>query len=535
MNAAIVDGYIDEPSMLGVPPYLCPYSRYAAGILGEATYFTIDQIRAKPNLLRNFGVIVFIGGTTVPGKYVGGVPATLSELEGFARQWPDAVTVLGGPEAKLAKSDAFDLVCRGDLEACLEQLVEARFNVDKVDPKAKLEGPINPRWAARGAAIAGQHPNFELGYLLAEIETYRGCARYITGGCSFCSEPLKGKPKFREVKDVVEEVKLLYRIGVRAFRIGAQPDLFAYWAKGVGEKQFPQPVPEQIERLYKGIRNVAPELRVLHLDNVNPGTIVHWPKESLKIAKTIVRYNTPGDVAAFGVESVDPVVIKKNNLKCSGEEALEAIGLLNKVGSARNGDSLPKLLPGLNFIAGLPGQTKATFNLNFAFLEEVLKRKLLVRRINLRQLLQVRVKSKAVNKHHSRFLSFKKKVREKIDRPMLRLVAPRGTLLKNVFAEFHDGDVTFGRQLGSYPLLVGVPMVLPLGHWRSLRVIDYGFRSVTGLPKVKVNEISLKLLQEIPGVGAKRAATIVRKRPFKSKDKLLEVVEDKDVLKFIEV
>ena len=61
-----------------------------------------------------------------------------------------------------------------------------------------------------------------------------------------------------------------------------------------------------------------------------------------------MKYHTPGDVAAFGVETLDPEVRKRNNLKVSEEEALLAIQILNKVGASRSDWGLPHLLPGIN-------------------------------------------------------------------------------------------------------------------------------------------------------------------------------------------
>jgi radical SAM superfamily enzyme with C-terminal helix-hairpin-helix motif len=34
-EAVIIDGYVDEPACLGVPPYISPYIRAIAGVLKE--------------------------------------------------------------------------------------------------------------------------------------------------------------------------------------------------------------------------------------------------------------------------------------------------------------------------------------------------------------------------------------------------------------------------------------------------------------------------------------------------------------------
>jgi hypothetical protein len=61
---------------------------------------------------------------------------------------------------------------------------------------------------------------------ISHIETYRGCSRSITGGCSFCSEPSKGLPRFRTTAAIHQEIAALYKVGVRHFRIGNQPCIF---------------------------------------------------------------------------------------------------------------------------------------------------------------------------------------------------------------------------------------------------------------------------------------------------------------------
>ena len=37
-EAWIIDGYVDEPACLGVPPYISPYIRTIAGVLKEREY-----------------------------------------------------------------------------------------------------------------------------------------------------------------------------------------------------------------------------------------------------------------------------------------------------------------------------------------------------------------------------------------------------------------------------------------------------------------------------------------------------------------
>jgi len=541
----ILDGYVDEPACLGVPPYVSPYPRYIAGAVRSSApkswtidYLTIDAYRAR-GFLPECDVLILIAGSTVPGNYLGGIPAGLDDVVKIAGEsrGRGVFSVLAGPAASFGvgteggrmqqqvPKDAFDLVCsKGDAEKIVFDLFTNELK--SWDENLKRESPEDIKdWSVIGAGIViPQHPNHESGFLIAEIETYKGCVRYGSGGCSFCSEPLKGPPQFRAESDIIEEIVSLRQAGVKAFRLGNQTCLFSYKSESESSKgtTLPRPNPEALEKLYSGIRNAVSDLEVLHMDNANPLVIASYPGECMKIAKTIVKYNTPGDVAALGIESVDPEVIKRNNLKVSEDEALTAIRIINEAGALRKDEyGLPSLLPGINFVSGLDGETKMTFSKNYAFLERVMSEGLLVRRINIRQVLQIpgtRAYSTArPEKRHVMFQSFKRKVRENIDNPMLKKVAPIGTIVKKVFTEAFDNGVTFARPLASYPLLIGIPVPLPLHIWLDkIMITDHGFRSLTGIPvPIDPNTASRDVLECIPGIGSKRCARIVRERPFR--------------------
>jgi len=560
LNLLILDGYVDEPTCLGVPPYISPYPRYIAGAIWDydksvkISYLTIDQIRNKKKIevLSKFDVIIVIAGMVVPGRYLSGFPASPNELASIMSNISKPLKILIGPAAKYGFGlsggkktrvieEVFDLTAKGDGEIVISSLINNNFVLGKIDKEECRENASSIRdYAIKGSKIVKQHP-FYPNYLITEIETYRGCPRTLVGGCSFCSEPSKGLPDFRPINDVIDEIKALYENGIRHFRLGNQPCIFSYMAKDAGKEEFPRPNPDAIEKLFKGIRCVAPNLKTLHIDNANPGVIAKYPIECRRIAKTIVKYHTSGDVAAFGVESVDPVVVQKNNLKASSDEVLSAIQLINEVGSKKGSNGMPELLPGLNFVFGLEGESKNTFHLNYEFLKMILEKNLLVRRINLRQIIPIpgtkmhQTGIKIISKHKHIFQQFKKKVRENIERPMLVRILPQGTLLKDVFTEKHDGKLTFGRQLGSYPLLIGVPGVHPLNIFFNVKVVDYGFRSITAIPyPLDINNAQRQTIESIPGIGKKRAIRILAKRPFKNINEISDALDEKNLIDILQ-
>ncbi|WP_255192571.1 radical SAM protein [Natronobeatus ordinarius] len=553
LDVTIVDGYVDEPAHFGVPPYVSTYPRYTAGALVDAgvpperiTYHTIDGLRDEPDRWRDVDeadLLIYIGGMTVPGKYVGGTPAEPDEVKRLA--WTaNGTSLMGGP-VKFGVGEAnegaieterqdldFDFVAKGDVEAAAYDLVES--GLEGFSNRMRDVDDVT-RWAEQGAFVVEQHPNHPE-YLIAELETSRGCAYR----CSFCTEPLYGNPNFRPPETVVAEVNALSNHGVKHFRLGRQADILAYGGDGEA------PNPDALRELYGGIREVAPDLETLHLDNMNPITIVNWPEESREGIRIIAEHNTPGDTAAFGLESADPVVMEANSLNVTAEECLEAVRIVNEEGGWRPGgprdprpaerssgaaasegadgpSRLPKLLPGINLVHGLKGEREETYEHNLDFLRRVYDEGLMVRRVNIRQVMAFAgtemsdTGASIARAHKKLFKSYKRQVREEIDNPMLERVAPAGTVLPDVHLEYHQDGKTFGRQLGTYPLLVGIPGERPLGETIDVAVVDHGYRSVTGVPyPLDLNAASMDELTAVPGVGNRRAGDVVVNRPYES-------------------
>ncbi len=544
LDVTIVDGYVDEPAHFGVPPYISTYPRYTAGALVDAgvpreriTYHTIDALRDDTDRWADVeaaDLMIYVGGMTVPGKYVGGTPAEPDEVRRLA--WTaDGTSMMGGPvrfgvgEANEGASETerddldFDFLAMADVEAAAYDLVDNGLE----GFEDRYRGvPEETRWARQGAFIVEQHPNHP-DYILAELETSRGCPYR----CSFCTEPMYGDPDFRPPESVVDEVDALSDHGVSNFRLGRQADILAYGGDGEA------PNPDALRELYGGIHEVAPDLETLHLDNMNPITVVKWPEKAREGIRIIAEHNTPGDTAAFGLESADPVVQEENNLNVTAEECFEAVKIVNEEGGWRPGeepgsgpswgddaaDRLPKLLPGINLVHGLKGERRETFEHNREFLQRVYDEGYMLRRVNIRQVMAFEGTDMAdtgaeiAHDHKKLFKQYKREVREEIDNPMLQRLAPPGTVLPDVTLEYHQDGKTFGRQLGTYPLLVAIPGERELGRTIDVAVTDHGYRSVTGVPyPLDLNAASMDELTAIPGVGASTAGDIVVDRPHES-------------------
>ena len=522
-DAWIIDGYVDEPTCLGVPPYISPYVRTVAGVLYEhgftPGYCTIDQIRSDSMYLREMNsssLVVCIAGMTVPGTYLGGTPASLHEISQIARALTNPITCLCGPilfgAAQAGGSIAIsvdldrtgcDVHLPGSPGEALHEYLSGR------EPTGAISYSIQDQFSGLGSSIIMQHPSFP--HIIAEIETARGCERYISGGCSFCTERLYGAPVYRNTEGILAEVGALSDAGCMHFRVGRQPDILSYQTAGRS-----LPNIDALEQLFSGIRMQAPALKTLHIDNVNPGTIAAYPEIASEALEIIIRYHTPGDTAAFGLESADPSVISANNLAITPEDVMHAIEIVNKVGAKRT-DGICELLPGLNFVCGLAGETDETYAQNRSFLEEIQQRTFLVRRVNIRQVMPFpgtrSYEEHTLGQYKEAFAAFKEWTRTHFDTPMLAKVYPVGTILSDVIIE-KEGALSFGRQLGSYPLLCGIPLQMKLGTVCSLVIIGHGRRSATALPyPILINTLPLSALRQIPGLGKKTISTFLKKRP----------------------
>lgn len=524
MKILIIDGYVDEPTCLGVPFNISTYPRYVAGAarVAEAKkidYLTIEQLRNKNYRIDNYDLAIIIAGNPVPGKYLGGLPIKLYEFSEIAKNNPSLEFIVGGPISyeNINFANTNIRIVNGDIEMVAYNYFtnsNAKNNTRNIDS-------LN-RFAIEGAFIVEQHPRFP--DLIIEIETGRGCPR--KQHCSFCVEGLF-PIDYREPKDIIDEMAKFSQIGIKHFRMAKQADLYTYGSSlSVWKQGFPQPNTAKIQELFSEIRNKISDIQTLHIDNVNPGTIARFPDETYKITQTIAKYNTPGDVAAFGMESADPTVIQANNLKATPLQMKEAIAMINDVGSARE-QGIPKLLPGINIIKGLTAESRDTFRLNYEFLLDVLQSDLLLRRINIRQITLTpttpifnssRPDKKQQKKLDAIFKNYRKKIRDHIDLPMLKKVFPVGTVFHNTIVEQNRGDWSLARNIGTYPIVINIPKIFTPLSKLSVFVIGHRERSLVGLPyPLDLRTVSLSELKQIPGLR-KKAGVLMTKETLRKSD-----------------
>lgn len=467
----ILDCYTVEPSGLGVPPYLSTYARSAYGALGKAFpgaevhYLTIDDVRwclnggrphvdsplsdpltysatvGRPNALRILAdarVTVVIAGDAVPSVHL---QARNGSVEEIAR----ALACVRGRRVLLGPLASWVLrgpaICVGLFEAIHTHTITSADLGTGSTEAAPYEHVAADRDSYEGlVSQLGWQP-------VAEIELYRGCTRRRF--CSFCNEPVKSsRVVFRDPADVLEEIVALYRAGVRHVRLGQQTCFFSYLNRDGAA----------IERLLAGIRERCPSLEVLHIDNADPLAVAS--RNGAAIARLVARYCTEGNCAPMGIESFDPAVIKANALTCTPQVLMRAIANVNEAGAHAGPDGLPTLLPGLNLIYGLPGETHRTHYENLAGLVRILDEGWSCHRINIRQARVYAGTSLAGMPQPQpppsveHFDTWKADISQVFDRPMKQRVYPAGQVIPAMHSFFVTTSGTWHRRLGSYPIQV---------------------------------------------------------------------------------
>ena len=533
MSYCILDCYVDEPACFGVPPFVSPYPRYICGALINAgvpesaiEYLTIDALRDHDyRLNKAYRMVFLIGGAVVPGKYLGSKIGSAAEIRRITEYNERQNFAIGGLISRVLRPDNNITLVYNDIEKFAHQYAR-----NAPTDAARSTGEI-ARWAVAGAYVVQLHPRFP--DIICEVETSRGCPR--ESHCSFCSEGLYGGMEFRDAEDIIAEVDALIKAGVSRFRLGRQADILQYKSDCTSFKNgFPVPRVAPIVELLSLLRERMKRglITVLNIDNANPGTIANFPDESSRILEALAATVTPGDTIALGVESFDDEVVRQNNLKATADEALYAVDIINQIGGTRVG-SIPVILPGINLIHGLAGETMKTFEINYRRLIQILDRGLLVKRINIRQLLpfpgtpiygrKISIPARVEN----RFRYYRDLIRSNIEHPMLRAIYPPGTILRASQVLATSTGYSYSKQIASYSITAKLPLLLPKMSFCDAVVVGHRERSIIALPfPIDFNTLPQKAIELIPGIGKRKASDIVLRRPFRSVEEIHAFLEE---------
>ncbi len=488
-RVVILDCYTDEPSGYGVRPYLGTHQIHLSQALSHAsvahTYLTIDDLRyAKGvrsgdtdeigilnitrnapralDIVRDASVIYVVMGCFVQYEYFACRPPTADEVSDFLKD-SSARKILFYVMGTSTEID------RSFLDSPLAKMlsdIEVGNTYRHVleGPASTKGGHIAPNYVLLDA-ISSATPSLLddlLSPVIAEIETGTGCN---TPTCYFCIESARSpKIRYRSAASIIKQVKVLYDHGVRHFRLGRQPNFFHYGRHDVAE----------LERLLAGIRLACPDLKMLHIDNVNPIDVVG--RTGRDFTRLVVEYCTSGNITPFGIESFDDRVRSASGVIGSAAQVMDAISIINDYGSARGPDGLPRLLPGINLIYGLRGQTSETHEINLSHLREVLSRGYMTRRLYYRSVTRptgVTFGEESVDDVDIYQKNFDQILREFV-LPMQSIVYPEGGIIRDLIEFRNDGETTQLRTFGTCSSRYRVREPLDRGYSYDVRVLGNG-------------------------------------------------------------
>ncbi|MEU0221292.1 radical SAM protein, partial [Streptomyces sp. NPDC006265] len=235
----------------------------------------------------------------------------------------------------------------------------------------------------------------------------------------------------------------------------------------------------------------CPELEMLHIDNADPLAVA--APVGRRIAAAVAKLCTEGNCAPMGIESFDPAVIERNTLTCTEDILLRAVEHVNEAGAERGAGGLPKLLPGLNLIYGLPGETHATHLANLKALQRIYDAGLMCHRTNVR-LARAFPGTPLADEEASleglpsaeHFATWKADIDQIWDRPMKERVYPAGLEVPGVHAYFVDEHGTWFRRLGSYAIQIIEPgAVVPVGTPADITVTGHAPRVIYGTHRAR--------------------------------------------------
>lgn len=498
-DAVILDCYTDEPSGYGVRPYLGTHQIHLSQALAAQgkphAYLTIDDLRycehglaenkkhtdiATLNttinrdnaldILRRAKTIYIIMGCFVDYRYFSCVPPRSDEVYHYLRGLTArkilfyVMGTLDGISSDYSESSLstlIDEVEHGNTYRYVFELTGSTPTKNLINPDYDLLKRI------------GNYPPPILEQIrdpiIAEIETGTGCN---TPTCTFCIESVRSpRVTYRAPEDIIDQVGCLYNSGVRHFRLGRQPNFFHYMKQDV----------LAMERLLAGIRSCCPEIKTLHIDNVNIVNVITAPGH--RIAELVAKYCTSGNVAPFGVESFDPAVRKAARVVGAVDDVIRAVEIINQYGSERGETGIPKLLPGINLIHGLPGASPRTHEANRSCLLRILSEGLMTYRFYYRNMTQpTGVSLSSSQTVHAEFQRCFDELVEEFVLPMQSRVYPPGTVISDDWEMVRDGDTMYARTLGTCSIKVRLNQQLTcLRANMSVRVAgNIGYRLLEG-------------------------------------------------------
>jgi len=533
-KVVVVDGFTDFPFSLGVPPFMSPEVRYVAGACWDkdentrVIYATLDDLRTgrKSSLLDGTDLVFAYAGVKEASPFLrpsnGGEIAQVSEIKDIVDYvaYLDCPKILGGPYvlARNGKIDGklgFDVVVTGDISKYAHELLAEAGRIGGVDPSLQRTNQDVASYSIHGAGLAIQSAGYP-SFLSCAVELYRGCPSASLGGCSFCHETRYTTVDYRPVQDVLAEISKLAELGCENVVLEC-PCFFSYFSSPTEDGQVKLDH-AAIEKLLEGARSVAPDLKGLHIANANPGAIVGDPEESTKILKAILANCSDGNFPNLRVITFDDDVQLQNNTTATMDQSRKAIDILGESGRARGPSGLPRILPAIELVYGLPGERQRSLDANLRSLRELANAGL-IRGVIARPV--VALPGTPVSKrddlartegmeNHLKELQMVNRTAE------ARLVEP-GQLVREVYTYKALNGSAMAKKVGVNPLDILVHGVSQVSLVQDIRITPSMNAGLEALAQpLAPKTVSRELLRLIPDMTEERIDQFMRSRPEQS-------------------
>ncbi len=541
----IVDGYSDLPFDLGRPPFLAPEVRYIAGACWDrnskarAIYMTLDDLKSgnKASLIQDAGLVLVYAGVPEARPSVdlteasGDVPPEVGDLFDFVA-YLECPKILGGPYVLVHEPEAremdFDLVVDGDLSKFTHEVLSEGSTIDGVDPGIRRTNQDLERFSILGAGLAIQNAGYP-SFLSLGVELYRGCPSAAQGGCSFCHQNFFTTVEYRPVEDVVAEISKIAELGCENVFFQA-PCFYSYFSdpREDGTLDLDH---SAIERLLEGAGSVAPELKGLHILNINPAAVANDKDEAEKITKTVVEHCSDGNFPNLRAITFDEEVQLVNNVACSTQDFNEVVDMMSSAGRVTGPNGLPTLLPAVELVYGLAGESQETIEINEERIRELASQKL-IRGAVARRLVPIPGTTIAKRDDLEELEDLDQHLevlRNDINAPLKSGLASPGQLLKDIYAMRSLDTAVQATKVGINSPSLLVHGAAKVGQLQDVRVTEPNNGRLEALSHpLTPKTVSRDLLRMIPGMSEEDINAFMQMRP-ENEAEFQEIFEDPSI------
>lgn len=310
-------------------------------------YFEDDKEEIKnlvSELVKNYKKIVFAISFCTP--QINDISSLVKELK--AKYGEKIIFIAGGPHPSGDPEDSlkmgFDVVVKGEGEEVFSELLKkVALGEDYKEVIARCRNPIDLN---KYPPFAEKHKKFN------PIEITRGCSF----GCKFCQTTFlyTGPIRHRSISQICKYVEIMFSNGWKDIRFIA-PNAFSYGSKDGRRLNLPA-----LENLLKSIRQIIKNKGRIFLGSF-PSEVrpEHVNKETISLIKKYVD----NDNLIIGAQSGSPEILEKCRRQHSVEDIYNAVKLASEAGLKANVD----------FIFGLPGETKKDLNTTIKVMEDLIK------------------------------------------------------------------------------------------------------------------------------------------------------------------